>query len=79
MLILADRYYGSAELFKFCELKGYKYIVRAKSNFFKKYRQAIPQHCMDAVLNILIDENWQKRIIRENVRLIKGHFEYVEE
>ena len=91
VLILADRYYGSAELFKFCELKGYKYIVRAKSNFFKKYRQAIPQHCMDAVLNILIDENWQKRIIRENVRryisvcptmhvrLIKGHFEYVEE
>ncbi len=91
VLILADRYYGSAELFKYCEMKGYKYIVRAKSNFFKKYRQAIPEHCMDCILNILIDKNWQRRIIRENirryistypvmdVRLVKGHFEYIEE
>ena len=36
IIILADRYYGSAELFKYCEMKGYQYIVRAKSNFFKK-------------------------------------------
>ena len=91
VIILADRYYGSAELFKYCEMKGYKYIVRAKSNFFKKYRAAIPDKCIDSVMNITIDEIWQKRIIRDaireyisayplmHVRLIKGHYEYDEE
>ena len=38
VILLADRYYGSAELFKYCEMKGWKYLVRAKSNFFRKQR-----------------------------------------
>ncbi len=91
VIILADRYYGSAELFKYCEMKGYKYIVRAKSNFFKKARAVVSPECMDTVLHILIHKMWQKRIkhdyIRKyisiypvmNVRLVKGHYEYDEE
>ena len=91
VIILADRYYGSAELFKYCEMKGYKYIVRAKSNFFKKERAAVSPGCMDTVLRILIHKMWQKRIIRDHirryisiypvmhVRLVKGHYEYDEE
>jgi hypothetical protein len=91
VIILADRYYGSTELFKYCEMKGYKYIVRAKSNFFKKYRKSIPADCTDCILNILIDKIWQKRIARDtvrryisiypvmHVRLVKGHYEYIEE
>ena len=91
VIILADRYYGSAEFFKYCEMKGYRYIVRAKKNFFKKQRAELAQNCMDAQLDILIDRLWQKRIIREeirdyiiknpqmSVRLVKGHYEYDEE
>ena len=37
IIILADRYYGSAELFKYCEMYDMKYIVRSKKNFFKHY------------------------------------------
>lgn len=89
VIILADRYYGSAELFKYCEMKGYKYIVRAKSNFFRKQRASLNEN--DANLDIFIDKNWQKRIKREKiriyieknplmkVRLIKSHYEYEEE
>lgn len=33
IILLADRYYGSAELFKYCEMNNIKYIVRAKKNF----------------------------------------------
>ena len=35
---LMDRYYPSLKLFKLCELMGWNYIVRAKSNFFKAER-----------------------------------------
>jgi len=91
VIILADRYYGSAELFKYCEMKGYKYIVRAKNYFFKKERAAVSPGCMDTVLQVLIHKMWQKRIRRDHirryisiypvmhVRLIKGHYEYDEE
>lgn len=91
VIILADRYYGSAELFKYCEMKGYKYLIRAKSNFFKKERASVSPECMDTVLHILIHKMWQKRIIRDHirryisiypvmlVRLVKGHYEYDEE
>ncbi len=91
VIILADRYYGSAELFKYCEMKGCKYIVRAKSNFFKKERAAVSPECMDTVLRILIHPMWQKRIKRDHirryisiypvmhVRSVKGHYEYDEE
>lgn len=91
VILLADRYYGSAELFKYCEMKEYKYIIRAKSNFFKKKRAEISEECRDAWLTILIDKIWQKRIIRPviksfisiypvmHIRLIRNHYEYEEE
>jgi len=91
VIILADRYYGSAELFQYCEMKGYRYLIRAKRNFFKKERAAVCPECRDIVLRILIHKMWRKRIIRDyirryisiypvmRVRLVKGHYEYDEE
>ena len=91
VILLADRYYGSAELFKYCEMKGWKYLVRAKSNFFRKQRAEIPAECKDTWLTILIDRIWQKRIIRPaiqtfisehpemRIRLLRNHYEYEEE
>ena len=88
VILLADRYYGSAELFKYCEMKGYKYLVRAKKNFFKKQRKQIPEDKMDDNFVVVIDKLWQKRIIHEqirryisiypvmHVRLVKGKYEY---
>lgn len=38
VILLMDRYYPSLKLFKLCELMGWNYIVRAKSNFFKAER-----------------------------------------
>lgn len=72
-------------------MKGYKYIIRAKKNFFKKQRALVPHGCKDTNLHILIDRLWQKRIKRDNirdfiidhpamdVRLVKGHYEYDEQ
>lgn len=38
VILLMDRYYPSLKLFKLCELLGWNYVVRAKSNFFKGER-----------------------------------------
>ena len=35
VIFLADRYYGNADFFLWCEKNGFSYIVRAKSNFYK--------------------------------------------
>ena len=35
VMLLCDRYYGSAELFLYCKLYGYKLLVRAKSYMYK--------------------------------------------
>ena len=91
VILLADRYYGSAELFKYCEMKGYKYIVRAKSNFFKHQREKIDKETDDTWFEVLIDKAWCRRIIRDpvrdfikdhsvmKIRLIRNHYEYDEE
>ncbi|WP_396136286.1 hypothetical protein [Faecalibacillus faecis] len=52
---MADRYYGSVELFRYCEIHNIKYIVRAKKNFFKHY---IEKHEgeKDFNLNIKLDK-----------------------
>ena len=89
VIFLADRYYGSAEFFKFCEMYGFKYIVRAKKNFFKKL---IAEHGEenDFEIDIEFDRAWMKRIkhcdIRKAIendphlkmRVIKGTYTYVE-
>lgn len=91
IIILADRYYGSAELFKYCEMKGYHYLIRAKSNFFKHYREKLPPNSRDDILSITMDKLWIGRIIHDyirmyvqkhpelTVRLVKGHYEYDQE
>lgn len=89
IILLADRYYGSAELFKYCEMNHIKYIVRAKKNFFKHY---IEKHHgeTDFTINVKFDKNWIRRIknaeIREfielnpemNVRVVRGEYTYIE-
>lgn len=74
VILLADRYYGSAELFKYCEMKGYKYIVRAKSNFFKQHREKIEKDLEDVWFEVIINKPWIRRIIRDPIReFIKDH------
>lgn len=89
VIFLADRYYGSAEFFKFCEMHGFNYIVRAKKNFFKKL---IAEHegKNDFEIDIEFDKAWIKRIkqdvVREaiendphlQIRVVKGTYTYVE-
>ncbi len=91
VILLADRYYGSAELFKYCEMKGYTYIIRAKSNFFKHQREKLDKESDDISFTVDIDETWQKRIKRDHIRdfvrehpimkirLLRNHYEYDEE
>ena len=90
VILLADRNYGSTELFKYCQMKGYKYIIRAKSNFFKHQREKLEKETDDISFTVDIDETWQKRIKRDHIRdyimadslmkirLIRNHFEYDE-
>jgi len=89
IIILTDRYYGSSELFKYCEMNGWKYIVRAKKNFFKHY---IENHSdeNDFYIDVHFDRAWIKRIksdeIRQyinddphmQIRVVKGQYEYME-
>lgn len=89
IIILADRYYGSAELFRYCEMHNIKYIVRAKKNFFK---HCIEEHGeeRDFHINITFDKAWMRRIkddeIRTsiienpemNIRVIRGAYTYIE-
>ena len=90
VILLADRNYGSTELFKYCQMKGYKYIIRAKSNFFKHQREKLDKETDDISFTVDIDNVWQKRIKRDHIRdyimadplmkirLIRNHFEYDE-
>lgn len=89
IIILADRYYGSAELFKYCEMYDMKYIVRSKKNFFKHYISQYPNE-NDFSIEIQIDNAWMKRMkndeIREYVqnhphmklRVVRGKYQYIE-
>ena len=91
VILLADRNYGSTELFKYCQMKGYTYIIRAKSNFFKHQREKLDRESDDVSFSVDIDETWQKRIKRDHIRdyimadplmkirLLRNHYEYDEE
>lgn len=90
VLFLMDRYYGSVEFFKWCEKHGFDYLIRAKSNFFKEQRAAVPEHQKDAFLEIELNKVWLKRLKREDVktyacenptvhvRLVKNDYQYTE-
>ena len=89
IILLADRYYGSAELFRYCEKHHIKYIVRAKKNFFKHYIEKHKEE-KDFHIHIKFDKAWIRRIkddeirtsIIENpemdIRVIKGTYSYIE-
>ncbi|MDO5811830.1 MAG: IS4 family transposase [Bacillota bacterium] len=67
IILLADRYYGSVELFRYCEMHNIKYIVRVKKNFFKHY---IEKHEgeINFNINIKLDKAWIRRIKNDEVR-----------
>lgn len=89
VIFLLDRYYGSVEFFLWCEMNHFNYIVRAKSNFYKKQRASLEKE-QDGFFQIHIDEAWLKRLKREDVRsfaaenpdlkirLVKNDYYYVE-
>lgn len=89
LILLADRYYGSTELFRYCEMFNIKYIVRAKKNFFKHYIEKYKEE-KDFHINIKFDRVWIRRIkndeirksIIENpemdIRVIRGAYKYIE-
>lgn len=66
-IYLADRYYNSVELFSILEDKGLKYLVRGKSNFFKKYKMNMESD--DEWIIVEIDKAWYKRLKYEQPRL----------
>lgn len=90
IILLADRYYGSAELFKYCEMHNIKYIVRAKKNFFKKYIAEHEEDENDFRISFEMDKAWIRRIknddIRDyiktkpvlDVRVVRGEYTYLE-
>lgn len=86
VILLCDRYYGSAELFLYCALYGYRYLVRAKSYMYKHQVCDIEK---DGDICLDFDRAWLRRLKREDcrelatarsalsVRVVKNHYEYV--
>ncbi|MDO4416618.1 MAG: IS4 family transposase [Erysipelotrichaceae bacterium] len=60
VIYLADRNYGSVELFSILEGHGFNYCIRAKSNFFKK--EVADMSSDDEWITVHIDKIWQKRL-----------------
>lgn len=88
VIYLADRYYGSAEIISHLECIDYHYIIRGKSNFYKK--QVALMKSDDEWIEVEIDEKWRRRFrfspeameLRENnpvmkIRVIKRRIEYI--
>ena len=85
VMILCDRYYGSAELFYYCRLNGYRLLVRAKSYMYKDQVRDIES---DGIIHLVMNKPWLKRLKREdcrfyaaqnpklNIRIVKNHYEY---
>lgn len=57
VIYLADRYYGSAEIISHLECIDYHYIIRGKSNFYKK--QVALMKSDDEWIEVEIDEKWR--------------------
>jgi len=53
VILLCDRYYGSAELFLYCMLHGYNFIVRNKSYTYKHHVAKV-EH--DGMINVPFDK-----------------------
>ena len=84
-MLLCDRYYGSAELFIYCRLCGYKLLVRAKSYMYKDQVAGIEK---DGMIQLDFNKAWLRRLKREDcrayaqehlhldLRVVKNHYEY---
>lgn len=59
VIYLADRNYGSAEIISHLEDLRYSYVIRGKSNFYKK--QVASMESDDEWIEVEIDEKWLKR------------------
>ena len=85
VIILCDRYYGSAEFFLYCRLYGYHYLVRSKSYMYKDKVAKVKE---DGDISIEITHTWQRRLKRDDcrehasdqpvldMRIVKNHYEY---
>ena len=85
VMLLCDRYYGSAELFLYCRLHKYKLLVRAKSYMYKKQVAEIEK---DGMIQLDFNKAWLRRLKRDDcrayaqehlhleLRVVKNHFEY---
>lgn len=86
VIILCDRYYGSAELFLYCMQRGYKFIVRNRSYVYKDYVSQVER---DGWIDVPFNKAWYKRMKRDDcrsyaqelttlhVRVVKNHYEYI--
>lgn len=59
IIYLADRYYGSAEIISHLEFLKYNYVIRGKSNFYKK--QVALMQSDDEWIEVEVDDKWLKR------------------
>lgn len=85
VILLCDRYYGSAELYLYCMLHGYKFVVRNKSYAYKDYICDVEN---DGVINVPFNKAWYRRMKRNDcrsyaetlsslhLRVVKNHYEY---
>lgn len=88
VIYLADRYYGSIELFSILESYGFHYCVRGKKNFFKKYISQMKSN--DEWIEIKLDKAWLKRLKYERskerlsdtpsfrIRIVKSTYDYTD-
>ena len=65
VLLLADRYYGSAELFLYCLMYNIKFCIRGKNYFYKDYVNGVE---LDGMIEISFDKAWIRRLKREDCK-----------
>lgn len=65
VLLLADRYYGSAELFLYCLMHNIKFCIRGKNYFYKDYVNGVE---LDGMIEIPFDKAWIRRLKREDCK-----------
>lgn len=86
IILLCDRYYGSAELYLYCMIHGYKYIVRNKSYAYRDYTSRIDT---DGEITVPFNKAWYQRMKRDDcreyaqnlaalpLRVVKNRYEYI--
>ena len=65
VIILADRYYGSVELYLYCKLHGYAYLVRGKKGHYADEVATVQE---DGTIKLMLDAAWIKRMHRPELQ-----------